>query len=61
MPTTMAKKLTSGSGKRPHHTIEKLGQRHANALLLDNLAEFLAYRRRALAGDDLKTLIERQT
>ena len=45
---------------RSHHAIEAFGQRHADALLLDDVAELLGDRRRAFARDDAEALVERQ-
>ncbi len=49
-----------GQGHAAHHAIEAFRQRHADPLLLDELMELFADRRRTLARDDPQTLIQRQ-
>ena len=60
MSMTIEKKFVSVTGTRCGHLLDRFGERHAERLRLDDLAEFAAHRLRRFVGDDAQRVAERQ-
>ena len=60
MAMTMAKKFASASGMRSGSRADRLGERHAERLVLDDLLELRRDRLLRLRGDDLQAVDQRQ-